>query len=33
MIAQTAMTCLRPSRVPGELLYNEEQLAGDSITA
>jgi lipopolysaccharide/colanic/teichoic acid biosynthesis glycosyltransferase len=33
MIAQTAMTCLRPSHVPGELLYDEEQLGTESVIA
>jgi lipopolysaccharide/colanic/teichoic acid biosynthesis glycosyltransferase len=33
MIAQTVIACMRPSKVPGELLYDEEQLGTDSITA
>jgi lipopolysaccharide/colanic/teichoic acid biosynthesis glycosyltransferase len=33
MIGETVMTCLRPARIPGELLHDEEQLGTDSIIA
>jgi len=33
MIAQTVLTCLRPSRAPYEMPYNDEQLGTESITA
>lgn len=33
MIAETVFTCMRPTQVPGELLYDEELLSPESITA
>ena len=33
MIGETATTCLRPAQIPGDLLYDEEQLGTDSVTA
>ncbi len=33
LIGETVMACLRPARIPGDLLYDVEQLGTDSITA